>query len=112
MIIAARFQDAGDFSEGLAAVKIEGKWGYVDKDGQMVIPPAFERASDFREGLSWVDQHGKCGFIDRSGAFRVKPSFFHCKDFHEGLAVVGDREDGLHRSFRPVGGSPNSAGGR
>jgi hypothetical protein len=29
------------FSEGLAAVKVNGKWGIIDKKGKMVIPPQF-----------------------------------------------------------------------
>ena len=29
---------ADDFAEGLAAVGIGGKWGYIGKTGKMVIP--------------------------------------------------------------------------
>ena len=35
--IKPQFEDARFFSEGLASVKIEGRWGYIDKTGQYVI---------------------------------------------------------------------------
>ena len=45
-----RFDDARDFSEGLAAVKLEGLWGFVDKTGELVIPPVFSYVHDFSGG--------------------------------------------------------------
>ena len=33
--------DIGNFIEGLARVKINGKWGYINKAGFFVIPPKF-----------------------------------------------------------------------
>lgn len=32
------YEYVGDFSEGLAVVKKEGKIGFVDKSGELVIP--------------------------------------------------------------------------
>lgn len=32
------YEYVGDFSEGLAVVKNEGKIGFVDKSGELVIP--------------------------------------------------------------------------
>ncbi|WP_081103996.1 WG repeat-containing protein [Leptospira weilii] len=43
---------AHSFSEGLAAVQIGKKWGFIDKTGNVVIPPQLEIASHFSEGLA------------------------------------------------------------
>ena len=48
---------AGYFSEGLARIKVEGKWGYIGKTGKMVIEPVFKKAGDFRNGLPPVKIH-------------------------------------------------------
>src|SRR5262245_834004 len=52
MAIPARFDEAGQFSEGLAPVRIGGKFGYVDTQGEVVIPPQFDFANPFSEGVA------------------------------------------------------------
>ena len=39
LLIPERFEVAQPFSEGLAAVRIDGQWGYIDATGKVVIPP-------------------------------------------------------------------------
>ena len=69
IIIEPQFEDASDFSEGLAKISIHGKYGFIDKTGRIVIKPQFDKASDFREGLATVgiapDKYSreKWGFI-------------------------------------------------
>ena len=51
-------------SSGYAAVKKDGKWGFIDIDGNMVIPPTYEGANSFSMGLAAVRMDGRWGFID------------------------------------------------
>ncbi|MGO5114119.1 WG repeat-containing protein [Candidatus Avoscillospira sp. LCP25S3_F1] len=53
-LIEAQYEDAGQFNEGLAAVKADGKWGYIDETGETVIPFQYDKAYLFREGLALV----------------------------------------------------------
>ncbi|MBK7505881.1 MAG: WG repeat-containing protein [Bacteroidetes bacterium] len=39
------------FSEGLAVVEKEGKYGFFDKAGKLVIPIIYDDAQDFSDGL-------------------------------------------------------------
>ena len=94
MVISAKFKKAADFSEGLAAVSLDGKtWGYIDKSGKMVIKPQFYCAGAFSEGFAvvYVRKKGevKCGFVDKSGKIVIPPTFDSADDFSDGLAVVG-----------------------
>src|SRR4051794_26399061 len=59
-----------------------GKYGYIDKDGRVVITPRFSWASEFSEGLAVVaipyasnPQLLKFGFIDVQGEVKIKPQF-------------------------------------
>ncbi|HEG6548121.1 TPA: WG repeat-containing protein, partial [Campylobacter coli] len=37
-----KFDGVGNFSEGLAAVGLNGKYGFIDKSGEFVIEPIFD----------------------------------------------------------------------
>ncbi len=76
------------FSDGLAAVKIDGKWGYIDEAGRIAITPRFDGAGEFTEGLSTVIIGGKYGFIDKGGKVVIEPAFDVAWPFSCGLAMV------------------------
>ena len=91
--IQPQFDDAWDFSDGLARVRIGGKWGYVNKEGQVVIKPQFDDIWDFSGGLARVRVDGKYGYINREGQYVIKPQFDGAgTGFSEGLAPV--KKDG------------------
>ena len=52
--IAPKYEDAGLFSDGLAPVKQDGKWGYIDETGKTVIPFQYDIAGIFSEGYALV----------------------------------------------------------
>lgn len=76
------------FSNGLAVIEQDGKYGYMSTDGSIVIPPQWEYAESFSEGLAAVKVNGKYGFIDTSGAFVVKPKWKDVTAFQNGFAAV------------------------
>ena len=77
-VIAPQYEDAGLFSEGLAAVKKDGKWGYIDTENNVVIPFRYDWACDFWEGYAlvatfevegWDDVVAQVGFIDHENNY-------------------------------------------
>ena len=44
----------GDFCEGFAKVQKDGNWGYIDKNGKLIIKPQFDDAGHFCEGFAMV----------------------------------------------------------
>ena len=76
------YQDVKIFNDTTyAAVKIGDLWGYVDKDGKLVIPAQFEDARSFSNGFAAVKVEGKWGFIDLDGKTVIQPQFDDAKDF-------------------------------
>ncbi|HBH3655659.1 TPA: WG repeat-containing protein [Clostridioides difficile] len=67
IVIQPKFDDAKDFSEGLAGVKIGDKWGFIDKEGKIVINPIFNDLQPFKENLAFVMKDDKWGVIDKNG---------------------------------------------
>lgn len=50
--IPAKYEDAREFHEGFAAVKTNGKWGYMDKTGKWVLPAKEEWVEDVKGGVA------------------------------------------------------------
>ena len=88
LVIPCQFDDARSFSEGLAAVKKGGKWGYINTNGQIVISCQFDRTVMFSEGLATVLIGDKCGYINTNGQMVIPYQFDNAYDFSEGLAKV------------------------
>jgi hypothetical protein len=53
-LIPAIYEECSKFSESLAGVKAAGKWGYIDKMGDVVIGLQFDSVSMFSNGLAKV----------------------------------------------------------
>ena len=93
VVIPLKYDWAGSFSEGLAVVGIEGKWGFIDKSGNEVVPLKYGYADEFSEGLACVSltnkyKKDKYGFIDKSGNEVVPLKYDWAGSFSEGLAMV------------------------
>ena len=53
-IIDPQYEDAQNFSGDYAAVKKNGKWGYIDETGKVVIDFKYDWAGLFSEGVAAV----------------------------------------------------------
>ena len=76
------------FFEGLARVKLNGKFGYIDPTGKMVIKPQYEYAGNFVSGLARVKVKGKLGFINKKGELVVPAIYDNAYNFYQGRAAV------------------------
>src|SRR5436190_4402594 len=107
IVIEPKFEDAEDFSEGLAPVKVRSnettwcprqpsgsrigftmKWGYIDKTGKLIIPPQFESAGAFSEGLAAINQCDEGFFIDKTGRKIFLGNFSYVSPFRDGLSRI------------------------
>ena len=89
--LKGKFDEARQFSEGLAVVRIGSKWGYVNDKDEIVIKRQFKRAESFSEGLAPASVDGRTwGFIDKTGKFVITPQFTRAEGFSEGLAAVSN----------------------
>lgn len=93
IVIPAMYDDAGIFSEGLAAVLQDGRWGYVDRQGKTAIPPAFKSAWAFSEGRARVTGFERPGYyIRRDGTAIASDRWEADDDFSGGLARIREGE--------------------
>lgn len=63
--------EAKDFCCGLARVRLNGKWGFVNCEGEMVIPCVFDYADQFGfiTGMATVQKGENLFMIDTKGKY-------------------------------------------
>lgn len=97
LAIAADFQDAKSFSEGVAAVTIASPndflhlaAGFIYPNGQFAIEPKFEDTHSYTEDVAGVKDPAthKWGYIDHSGSYVIQPKYDKVWEFSQGLALV------------------------
>lgn len=82
------FAQTKDKAMPLFWVMENGKYGYIDKAGKVVIQPQFENTMGFNEGLAATKLGGKYGYIDIKGNWTIKPQFDFTYMFSDGLAMI------------------------
>ena len=61
------WDDAGEFMEGLASVKENGKWGFIDTLGKKVIDTKYDIVSNFSKGAAMVKLNDGFFIINKKG---------------------------------------------
>ena len=79
---------SGLFLNGAALVQMDGKWGYMNKQGTIIIPCRYDSAGSFNEGLATVKQNNKWGFIYQDGDTLTSCRFDYAYNFHNGIAII------------------------
>ena len=72
----------------LYPVKLDGSFGFVDAEGNVVLEPRWSGARFFSEGLAATRDGEKWGFIDATGRQIIPARYEAAGDFSEGLVRV------------------------
>lgn len=94
--------DYKSFSEGLVAVYRNGKYGYMNKMRELVIPYRYQYTDKFKNGLAMVSQYDKYGAIDQSGQTIVPIKFAYLGSYSDDLALYAENNhwnDGFQYGF-------------
>lgn len=111
VVIPFVYENAENFSDGKAKVKQNGKWFFIDRDGQefpikeTAISGSYQKVGEYCEGLCRVStlklrfmdlayhsDHeeiaGTWGFVNEAGDVVVAPQYIYANDFEDGIAIV------------------------
>lgn len=87
--VSPQFISAGKFGNGLApARKSSNQFGFIDTNGDFIIPEQFDQVRPFTEERAPVFVNNKWTFIDKSGNQITSPKFDEVDPFYNGLARV------------------------
>jgi hypothetical protein len=89
VIIPAKYDDAEYFKKSFAAVRLNGKWGFINKYGEEVVPPKYDSVYSFQNGFAKVKLNRQWGFINEQGQEIIPIKYESAYGFQEdGLARV------------------------
>lgn len=90
MVINPQFDLVMNFNpeSGIARIKMNNDWGYVNKEGKINYVKDADIWGDFGNGLAPGRKNGKFGFYDFDGNWVIKPTFDHAREFKNGYAAV------------------------
>ncbi len=118
MVIPCQWIEAEDFKDGIALVQDDslwdlnkgGRYGYIDKSGNVVISCQWSRCYGFTEGLSvvWGGPNFKAGLIDKSGTLVIGYQYDVVYPFKNGVAIVSIRtkDNVVKKGFIDKEGNP------
>ena len=116
--IPVKYDKVGHFKGGIASVKENGKWKFIDKEQniiydkynkeaegmrlviknnkygfidelrKLIVPLIYEKAYDYKNGYAIVQKNGKRGYVNKSGELVVAAIYEKCFNFSEGYATV------------------------
>ena len=73
----------------LHPVLVNGKWGYINNSGKVLVEAAFDEARDVSEDMAAVRINAAWGYIEASTAsLAISPEYASAGDFSNGLAPV------------------------
>ena len=111
-LTSARYDRIGElFSEGLIDVEQQGKHGFINKQGEEVIPCIYSRVSRFENGFARVARNGRVGYIDTTGReVFLLPSNSYASTYRSGYGVFCFKSGGEIFIFDEEGNRLDSNG--
>ncbi|EHB62384.1 MULTISPECIES: WG repeat-containing protein [Paenibacillus] len=95
-VIPAQFEEANDFADGKAVVKIkDNHYALIDPHGRRLADYPFAYVGPLGDGLLAFQQdpNGKYGYINEQGNIVISPTYTSAFPFHQGRAIVNTAED-------------------
>ncbi|NQZ76584.1 MAG: WG repeat-containing protein, partial [Ekhidna sp.] len=85
---AFAIEEVGGFSEDRFLIKKEGRWGFVDDEGRLVISNRYDSARVFEENRAAILLRNKWGFIDSHENLKVQPYYDEVSNFSGAIATA------------------------
>ena len=102
-VVPTTYDNIDGFSDGLSRVKQDGKYGFIDRKGTIIIPInlIYDDVDDFSNGLCRVKKDDRYGFINKIGKLIVPVFHDKASAINEKLCLV--KKDGKWGMIDKIG---------
>lgn len=100
IVIPCEYEDAFSFSEGLAAVKKNGQWGVIDKQGNPVwmLGDGWRACGSFHDGIMVITNGARNAYVNNQGTILKESSKLY--PFNSGYALTAYKKPQNSNSYR------------
>lgn len=64
VLFYSSYDEVQEFVNGVSAVRVGNKWGFINQKNEMVVKPQFDEVRNYSEGLAAVRVNGFWGYIN------------------------------------------------
>jgi hypothetical protein len=82
------YDEIRDMREGFIAVKIRGRFGFIDEQDRLRISYRYDDVKDFSEGLAAFKLMNRWGYLNKQEGIVIQPIYSDVSSFHNGLAIA------------------------
>ncbi|OHD53420.1 MAG: hypothetical protein A2014_04025 [Spirochaetes bacterium GWF1_49_6] len=75
-------------AEGLLPIWVNGKWGFIDNTGKIIVAPMYDFAFPSSDGMNMVKEGAKFGYVNIEGKAIISPKFTEAYPFTGGIARI------------------------
>ncbi|GAB2553841.1 hypothetical protein GCM10027190_00360 [Spirosoma areae] len=88
LVIPIQFEDSQPSAYNQVWVRQNGKWGSLDRKGNVAVPFQYSAVSAYCEQRAIVKQANRYGYVDTTGKLRVPIQFDQASYYRQGRAKV------------------------
>ncbi|MBX9850876.1 MAG: WG repeat-containing protein, partial [Cytophagaceae bacterium] len=86
--LSNRYERIFGFKGGFSKILLRGKYGFIDKHGDIYISAQYPEAGDMSDSMVNVIIRDKWGFLDYRETLKVQPYYEEVSPFKRGIALV------------------------
>lgn len=84
-----------DFNEGLASAQKDGKYGFIDKQANIIVPFSYNFTAEFSEGLAIVKKNEHHGYINKKNQVIIPIIYDDVRPFLKVRRLLSTRVNGV-----------------
>ena len=101
--IRPKFQEAKSFKDGVAVVKIDDKWGLIEKSGAYIVEPEFDYITSYEDGSYSFEKNNEIIYTDHNFEIISEPIKENSKDNWLDSILKDDcEEEAIHKEDKPT----------
>lgn len=98
-VLRNKYQEISAFSGGIASIKFKGKWGFIDKRGEVLVKPKYDKVIMMQNfSAAWSDKDSIWRIVNDDG---IKPDmnnqFTDMKELPFGYALASLKDENKKR---------------